>query len=480
MRKKLSLNKVVKNFISLTLANIIGQFLVFIATIYIARYFGPEKFGIINFSNAIVMYFIVISNFGLQTLGTIELAKSNNNINKKVNNILSLRLILATFAYVFIIIFALLINKNSIYKLNILFYGLLVFPSAIYVDWIFNANEEMQYNSYSIIIKNFIYAIFVIVSIFIFKLKNIYYIAIFMFFASLISSLYLLIMVYKIYNLKFKFNLDFVDYKVLLKEGYPFFFSGIFATINSNIATIMLGFLRSDYEIGLYNSVYKIVNVFIMIAGLLFTPIYPVLIKYYNEKKYENLSNLINYLRKLIYIISVPLIFGSIILNKEIILILYGNKYNDASTTFIYLMIYVSILFIREVYGYSLNAWNLQKKYMKIVLISSIYNIISNFLFIRILGFEGAAINTLISELINLSLMFIQSNKAIKINYNNNFIYKILISCMLMTFSIYVFKYITHNGILLTIIGIIIYVLSLSITKTLTKDDLKTMTIKNS
>lgn len=467
------LNKVVKNFISLTCANIIGQLMMFVATVYIARYFGPNNFGIINFSNIIVSYFITLASFGLQTFGTIEIAKSNDNNNLKINTILSLRIILASISYSLIIILVIFIHKNMIYKLNILFYGLTVFPTAICVDWIFNANEEMQYNSRSIIIKNLIYSLLVIVSIIVLKISNIYYVALYMFIATLLSSIYLINIMKKHFNLKIKFIFDIKSYKYLIKSAWPFFFSGVFAAINSNIATLMLGFMRSDYEIGLYNSVYKIVNAFIMIVGILFTPIYPLFIKYYNDKKYDLLSKLFNSIRKYIYIMIIPLIAISLMLNKEIIITLYGNKYLSAHKIFAVLMIYIAALYIREIYGYGLSAWNLQKKYMNVVFISSIYNIISNLIFIRKWGIEGASINLLISEFINLILMYKASRTKIKFKYENQFILKTIFSSIIMCICIYYFKQLTSNAIILSSIGAIIYILIIFISKTITINELK-------
>lgn len=471
--KNIKLNKVVKNFISLTFANVLGQVLMLISVIYTAQYFGPDNFGIINFSNVIIMYFTALASFGLQTLGIGEIAKSKMNNDSKINTILSLRLILATIAYFLIIILVVIIKKSMVYKLNILFYGLTVFPTAIYVDWIFNANEEMQYNSRSIIMKNLVYSLMVIVALKFFNINNLYYLALFMFLSTLISSLYLLKIAKRHYHMEFKFIFDAKEYKRLISSAWPFFFSGIFATINSTIATLMLGFMRTDYEIGIYNSVYKIVNVFIMVVGILFTPVYPLLIRYYNEKQTEKLSILINNLRKIMYVIAIPLLFVSFILNKEIILTLYGDKYKDAYIVCTILFIYVALLYIREIYGYELTAWNLQKKYMKVVLLSSIYNIISNFVFIRYYGIEGAAINTLISEIINLTLMFKISRSAVKIKYQNNFIIKIIISSIIMSIIILTSKIITDNAIILSGIGIVIYVSLLFMTKTISITEIK-------
>ncbi|WP_278280846.1 polysaccharide biosynthesis C-terminal domain-containing protein [Clostridium saccharobutylicum] len=120
-----------------------------------------------------------------------------------------------------------------------------------------------------------------------------------------------------------------------------------------------------------------------------------------------------------------------------------------------------------------MSAWNLQKKYMKVVLLSSIYNIISNFAFIKYYGIEGAAVNTLISEIINVVLMFKISRNVVKIKYENKFIAKILVSSLGMSVIILICKIVTYNAIILSIIGGGIYFCLLFITNTISISEIK-------
>lgn len=219
----------------------------------------------------------------------------------------------------------------------------------------------------------------------------------------------------------------------------------------------MLGFMKSNFEVGLYNSVYKLVNILTGITSIIFSPMYPVFIEYFNENKINELTLLINRVRRIIYIVVIPIIVVAITLSRETILTLYGLNYINATKVFTILMIYVAIFYIREIYGYELTAWGLQKEYMNIVLISSMYNIVGNLLLIPKYSITGAAINTLISECINLTFMYRLSRDTLLIKYENTFVFKVLLSGSIMILSIILIKFILNNVFVLVAFSGIIY-----------------------
>mgnify|MGYP001321922484 CR=1 FL=1 len=347
----------------------------------------------------------MIASFGIPNFGIISIAKNKENTDGLVNTFTSLRLLLGIFSYIALFIVVLFISKNSETKIMILLSGMFIIINAFNVDWVFNALQELKYVAISTVLKNLIYSLFVFIIFIIFNNNSIYFVPISLFFGYLVSTIYIFCQYCFKYKKRFSFMWRLREYKSILQKSYPFFFSGIFATINCNIDTLMLGLIRSDFEVGLYNSVYKIVSILILFIGFVFTPIYPLLIQYHNEKKYKELEIILNNVRKIINILAVPLGLGALIINKEIILTIYGSRYKEATIAFIILMLYVSILFVREIYAYQLSAWDMQKKYLKVVLISATYNVISNLILIPIYGLNAAAFNTAVSELLNLFIM---------------------------------------------------------------------------
>lgn len=467
------MNKILKNFISIFLGNIFSRVLSFAIIIYLARNFGPADFGIINFSSAYITYFSMLASFGLSTYGIVSIAKDRSKTSECVNEILSIKIILSILSYLLLVGSLLIIQKDYQVKSMILLSGITILTTSFSVDWVFNALQEMKYISYSIIINSVLSFLILVSFIFLGNYRNIYIVPISTAIASIISSFYLYVMYLREAKDKFNFKINIPRYVEIIKLSLPFFFSGIFATVNLNIDTIILGFIKSDVEVGLYNSVYKIVNVLVLFVSFIFTPIYPVLIDYFAKKKLEELEKVVNNLRKIVYILAVPLAVSALTLSHKIMLFLYGKEYESASFVFLILICYVSILLIREIYGYELTAWNLQNKYMRIVLISSSYNFISNIILIPRFGINAAAINTFISEIINLIFMFRLSRNTLKIQYKNTIIIKIILSGCLTYFSIIILKNIVNNVIILLALEVVIYCGGLFLFKCITIDEIK-------
>ncbi|WP_242846036.1 polysaccharide biosynthesis C-terminal domain-containing protein [Clostridium novyi] len=141
---------------------------------------------------------------------------------------------------------------------------------------------------------------------------------------------------------------------------------------------------------------------------------------------------MVNNVCTIVVLIGVPIVVGGILLSKEIILLVFGEQFIKARIPFIILLLYILVLFMRETYGYGLNAWNREGKYLKSVIISSIANLILNLIFIPKYGIIAASITTLVSELLN---FFIMRKYALEVvstdylknyykNYNSNSIYE--------------------------------------------------------
>lgn len=478
MVKSIKFSTFFKNFFYISIGNITSQILNFAITVYIANIFGPDQFGIISFVNIVVMYFFYLASFGLYGLGVIEASNNKKSLKKTVDTIVSLRIILSLIVFILLLIVTFFIQKDKIFKIMLLINGLTILGSSFYIDWVFNGIQEMKYTSISVIIKNLVYCLLIGAIIVTNISKSIYIVPISLVIATFASSGYLLVTYIKRYKQGFDFTVDTKKYKILMSNSWPFFFNGIFALVNLNMDTLMLGVLKTNYDVGLYNSVYRIASAIILVISFFFTPVYPMLISNFNEGKYEILSLIINKLRKLMITISVPIGIGAFILRKEVMATLYKNDYAKATVTFTILMLYISILSIREIYGYELNAWGQQKKYMKAVSVSAIYNVIGNALLIPHFGIEGAAINTLVSEIINYILMKRYADRVLKIKYENTYIIRILLSSLTLAAAIYLMKIITSNAIYIAVVAGVIYGIAIFLTKAFTIKELKGLLLK--
>lgn len=465
--------KVAKNFIYMLFANVFSRIIGLILTIYMARKFGPTDFGVINFSSVFIGYFSMLASMGIQSFGIVQVIKDKNNLKKNVDIIVSLRIVLSLLAFIVLIIVTFLINVDLNVKKMIVISGFSILINSLCLDWVFNALQEMKYISYSVMMTSVLSILLVFIPIYTHIYTEIYIVPIVSIIASIISNLYLATIYRKKLKNTVNFKIDTKQFLKLLQNSWPFFFSGVFATINTNFDSLMLGFMRSNYDVGLYNSVYKLINVLTLFVSFIFIPLFPILIEYFNEKKYDDLGIIINNVRKILIIFAIPMLIVAFTLSKETLFTLYGAKYMGASTVFTILISFVAIFSIRELYGYELTAWGLQKQYMKIVLLSSSINIISNAILIPKYGINGAALCTLFSEVINITLMYKLSRKTLNVKYDNGYIFRIIASAIIMSISIYLVKMTSSNIFLIAIIAGIIYLVSIFILKVITIKEVK-------
>ncbi|MBI4844952.1 MAG: flippase [Candidatus Omnitrophica bacterium] len=460
-----TLKIIAKNYFSLFGAEICAKIFAFLSILYLARILEVQDFGKISFVGAILSYFMLFSNCGLATLGTREIARNKNELCTYVSNIFSLRFVLAVCAFLLLVLCAFCIPKLNQMKLLIIFYGLSLFPIACLFDWVFQGLEKMEYNAFAKISNFFLY--FLLVVTFIRSHSQLLIIPLFWLFGNIAAALFLILIFKKTGN-KINFVWDVSLYKSLLKNAFPMGFSWIMIQIYNNFDTVMLGFLRTDEEVGWYNAAYKIILAVFSLGGFFYISIFPVISRYYKQSK-ENLIRLLNFTAKLMIIIAWPLGIGGVILAKPVINLFFTQKYDNAIVAFQILIWYVAISFISMIYANSLLACDREKKYALGVGLAALINVILNALLIPPFGLKGAAIATVISELSLFIYSYIEFSKIVQVGFAK-YLLKPFLSSALMGIVLYINRGL--NLFVLMIAGVIVYAFGLIILKTVSLKEL--------
>ena len=113
----------------------IGRLFAFASMLYAARQIGPAGYGVIAFAGTITLYFAKVADFGIETIGTGEIAKNRDQISHIASAILSMRLLIAgmlVFAAVATVALFLQDPGRSVFA----FYFLTLVPIAASTKWI--------------------------------------------------------------------------------------------------------------------------------------------------------------------------------------------------------------------------------------------------------------------------------------------------------------------------------------------------------
>lgn len=402
-----------KNSFWVLLGRSCGKLLEFITFVYLARVLTASGFGLFSFAQAILMYLLLFVDSGLSILGIREIAQNRKKLGKIGANIFALRLILAAILFFISIIIVIVVPAPLPVKYLLALTFLMVFPRALNSEWVYQGLEKMELMSVSRVLEQAIF--FVLVVLTIKNLNDILAIPVAQLIGGALTSLIFFFLLIKYFMpLSFK-NVDFSNWTNLFFLSVPLGVSSIFIQIYINLDVIMLGFMKNTEVVGWYNAAYKLFFAFLGIIGVFATAVFPIVCKKFAEGEEQARTFLEKYLR-LMNLWSFPAALLAILCADPAIRLIFGPNYLPGSMAFKILIVTIMIVSVSGVYGgLVLLPVGRNKEYMYGVGLGAAANIVLNFILIPPFSLVGAAVATLITEMIVAFAFIYYTQRVIKI-----------------------------------------------------------------
>lgn len=392
--KKLFKSQITANLFSLSSAEIVSRVLGFLTVVYLGRVLDKEGFGIIGFASAVVSYFVLVVNFGFNTYGAREISKDKNLTSNLVNNIFALRLLLALFLSLLLTVLIVLTDRSIQVKYIIFITGLNIFSNAIALNWVFQAVEKMQYIAIRQIVTGMLSLVGVILLVK--SSEDLLIAAVVLTVSVFLGNLWLVPVYQKMFNkIRLEYSLTF--WKNLIRESYPLAIASIMIGVYYNLDMVMLGYMKPESDVGVYNAAYKIFLLSIVPFGLIFSSFFPTLSRIGLNRSQEFSRTMKKYSK---FILGVGIVSSLILLlfAKEIVLIVFGKKYLESYLPLSILAVNVFLISVNVYLGNPMTAWGKQTHYAVAITMGAVANVILNFLLIPAYSYTGAAIATVLSE----------------------------------------------------------------------------------
>ncbi|MGO2511176.1 flippase [Marinomonas polaris] len=364
--------------------------------IWVARYLGPEQFGLFNYAQSFVGLFAVIATLGLDGVVIRELVKDESRYCELIGTAFFLKLMGALCVLVMLAI-AINFTKNN-YDTNVLIFIIAsstIFQSFNVIDFYFQSKVLSKYVVYANVISLFASSIVKIVLI----LSDAPLIAFawVVFFDSIVLSMGLMFYFYRKFGFEFKLNRIKFKYDravLLLKDSWPLILSGIASIINMRIDQVMLGNISDFNTVGNYSAAVRLSELWFILPAVIGGSIYPSFVAV-RQSDFDVYKKRIFLITKIMLCLSVSFALIVTFLSDFIVFYLYGLKYAEAAS---YLKIhiwsgvpYLSFFIFSQV--------AIIENLTKISLYCSVYAVISNIalnsIFIPSYGGGGAASTTL-------------------------------------------------------------------------------------
>jgi len=364
--------------------------------VWVARYLGPSRLGLLSYAQSFVYLFAIISSLGMDSIIVRDLIKFPQKNHEILGTAFSLKLAGAVIMFPLIWIGLLLSDTDSYTNLLVfVIAGATFFQCFNVIDFYFQSNVVSKYTSLANIFA-FGLSSLVKIGLILFEAPLLAFALIFAFDAILLAMglIYYYSNVSSSSVLQWKFSMSSAI--KLLKEGWPLMLATFLISIYMKFDQVMLKEMLNAEAVGQYSAAVRLSETWYFIPMALSSSLFPAIV---NAKKagdklyYERLKMLYRLMFWIAVSIAVPITF----LSDHIAYILYGEEFylvGNILSIHIWAGVFVFL-------GIALNGWliieNMQKYTMANSLIGVISNIVLNYFFIKSMGAVGAAWATLIS-----------------------------------------------------------------------------------
>lgn len=297
--------------------------------IFVARYLGPEKYGLMNYVVSFVSLFQIIALFGLDSIEIREEAKADQqHINAIIGTAFALKLALAGITICLTIATSIFVGSDWETTIMIALYSLSIIPNSFSV--IRNHFTAIVQNEYVVKteIARTLICMAIKIALLLFKAPLVAFIAASTFDFYLLASGYYIAYRKKIGRIKdWTFKRDCAAF--LLKESCPLLLTNAAVIIYQRIDQVMIGQMIDNASVGFFSVASRIVEIMIFIPTILAQTISPILVQIRSHSEKEYKAKATQFMSVSIYsTLAIALVTS--LLSYWIVLFLFGDSYTPA------------------------------------------------------------------------------------------------------------------------------------------------------
>lgn len=390
-----SAKKYISNTLWLFFDRFFNLIVAFAVGVAVTKYLGPEDFGLLSYAKSIGGFVLIIASLGFESLLHRELLDSEHH-GKVMGTAFVLRLAAAVASILItLLILVFTSTENITIHMVVIFSSVAVFESSYVVRSYFQSIVKSRLTAFAALVQTVVLAVFKLLFIYL-GLSVIYFAGI-----TLFASVVYAVMLFRNYSANLgqprRWSFDWQYAKTLLNDTWPLMIASIVTFIYMKTDMIIIKILMDNEAVGQYAVIVRMTELWYYVPTLICGSIFPAV---FRSKKVseQQFTQRIKYLHHFLFAVSVLLGIGTWFFGEDIVLLLFGDKYQEAAEL---LKVYIwTCVFI--FLGIAGSQWiiveNLQRTRMFFNIGGAILNVGLNFLLIPDYGIEGAIYATLIAQ----------------------------------------------------------------------------------
>lgn len=377
---------------------------------WMARYLGPEQFGVLNYVLAIVAILCPLIGNGLDNILIRELVQLPGQKYEILGTAFFMRLIGGFLVFIFSSIVAAALrpgDQQSLILVALLASSSLLLATDVIELWF----QSQMLSKYAIFAKGLAFLIILLVkAVLILYAAPLYSFIVAGCAEALLGAIGLVIYFQQTNGHIRQFRASMTMFRSLIRKGWPLILVGLAAIICLRIDQIFIAQMLGDTEVGIYSAAAKFTEFAYAVPALISISVLPILVE--SRTKSDSLYE--QRLQRFYDLMTLGSIAGSLLLavsSKIVIALFFGAAFDGAalilavqiwSSVFVFLAVASNQHFIIE---------NRAEICLYRTLIGAAANIVLNLVLIPLYGIMGAAIASVVSNMvIAFSIIFIKSS----------------------------------------------------------------------
>jgi PST family polysaccharide transporter len=367
--------------------------------VWIARYLGPEQFGLLNFALAFTGLFGAIATLGLQGIVVRDIVRDPESARLTLGTAAVLQLVGGLVSYLLILgAIAYLRPDDALARSIVAILGsmMLFKASEIVVYWF----ESQVKSKYVVWVQNSVFLVFAAIKVLFILQQATLIVIVWVMLAEAAAAAMLLFLILGLRGPTLtSMRANTTRAKSLLHDSWPLVLSAISVMVYMKIDQIMLGQMIGDEAVGIYGAAVRISEVWYFIPMAIVASVFPAILEA-KERSHAEYYARLQKLYDLMVIISVTVAVPMTFLAAPLVGLLYGQAYLDSGAV-VAIHIWAAVfVFLGVASGKWFLVENRQVLSLQRTTLGAVANVALNFSLIPIYGAVGAAIATVISQAI--------------------------------------------------------------------------------
>lgn len=415
----------------LTMSSIIFPLITFP---YVSRILLPVGTGKVSFATSLVSYFALFAQLGIPTYGIRACAvvrDDKEKLTRTVHELFIINLIMSLVAYaaLFLALFFVprLHEERSLY----LIISLTILFNVIGMEWLYKGLEQYTY----ITIRSIIFKVIALVAMFLLVHEQSDYViygAISIFAASA-SNIFNFVHARKFISVK---PVGGYKFRHHMKAVWVFFAMSCATTIYTHLDTVMLGFMKTDADVGFYNAAVKIKTVLVSVVTSLGHVLLPRSSYYIQRNQMKEFWHISKKALNFVFLIGTSLMLYFMLFAKQGIFFLSGTAFADSILPMQIIMPTLLLIGITNILGIQILVPLGKEKYVLYSEIAgAVTDLILNAILIPKLASAGAAIGTLAAEFVVLLVQWFALRRDVADAFRSINYFKIITALVFAVFA---------------------------------------------